>query len=92
MMNENNTIYQFLATRGIDYVNCPISTLLEVIEGYFHFLNDENQFSDQMLILSKNVEENRSGVDAIRLNMKSLELLSPQSVFDTFKPEAKSDS
>ncbi len=71
---------------------CPITSLLEAIESYFYFIKDENFFSDQMLVLSRNVEENRSGVDAIRVNMKSLDLLSPQSVQDALKPEPRSDS
>lgn len=91
-METTKSIFQFLAVKEIDYINCPISTLLEALEGYFHFIKDENFFSDQMLTLSKNVEENRSGVDAIRVNMKSLDLLSPQSVQDTLKAGPRSDS
>ncbi len=90
-MTNNTTIHHFLTDSEIDYVNCPISTLLEAIESYFHFIQDKNFFSDQMLLLSKNVEENRSGVDAIRVNMKSLDLLTPQSVQDALKPEPRSD-
>lgn len=91
-MNEDKTIYHYLIAREIDYVSCPIETLLEAIQGYFHSINDETFFSDQMLMLSKNVEENRSGLDAIRVNMRSLDLLSPQFVTETLWPEPKSDS
>ena len=90
-MTNDTTIYYFLADSEIDHFTCPINILLEAIERYFHFIKDENFFSDQMLILSQNVEENRSGLDAIRVNMKSLDLLSPESVSETFTPEVKSD-
>lgn len=90
-METTRPIHHFLADSEIDYANCPITTLLEAIESYFHLIKDENFFSDQMLLLSKNVEENRSGADAIRVNMKSLNLLTPQSVQDALKPESRSD-
>lgn len=91
-MNEEKTIYHFLSVKGIDYVNCQIPTLLESIEGYFHFIDDETLFSDQMLMLSRSIEENRNGYDAIRVSMKSLELLSTQPFQGAGKPEPRPDS
>ncbi len=76
-MNKQSNIYAFLASRKIDYVNCPMPVLLDEITAYFRYIKKEKYFSDQLLLLSQSIEEQRSGLDALRINMKALDLISP---------------
>lgn len=86
------TIYHFLASKDIDYTSCSINSLLALIEDYFHFVEEEKFFSDQMLIFSENIKENRNNLDAIRLTMKSLDLLSPKNLMNLpHTPDPKLD-
>lgn len=77
-MNDKQNIYEFLFSLDIDYINCPVNVLLKGIEAYHQIINDQSFFSAQMLLLSQSVEENRTGTDAIRVSIKSLELVSPK--------------
>ncbi len=81
-MNNELTIYHFLASQNIDYSICSIEALLNKVEVYFQLIEEEKYFSDQMLIFSQSLEENRNGLDALRVNMKALDLVSRGKVAD----------
>ena len=90
-MNEEKNIYHFLAVQNLDYSSCAIEFLLEAIEEYFNLVQDEKYFSDQMILLSQSLVENRNGMDAIRVNMKSLDLVSPSSEVEHLQAGRRSD-
>lgn len=90
-MSEQINIFEFLASKGVDYIIAPINRLLDLVEEYYQRTSDKPFFSSQLLLLSRSIEENRNGTDAIRISMKALELVSTTVEDVSNLPSAKSD-